>query len=432
MLNKKRDIELRSEEVQDILSQMPNWIIRWGNLLIFIVIILLFILSWVIKYPDIITAQITITTHVPPEKIIAKSTGRIEKILVNNRQLVTKDTPLAIIENTANYQDVFFLKNILDTISTGNKLFKFPLEKVSDLNFGPVENAYSIFEKEYLVYTQYKKLSPHNPEMIAQNIEAIKQEERLNILKIQKEIGKNELFYKKQELERYQKLFNKGVISAQEWEQKNVEFLQQEKIFSSFDSQISQIQSSINELNRNKKVTSLSQTRDDATLVRNVILSLHQLKKAVTEWKMNYVLQSHTDGEVYFMQLWAENQNINSGEETFVIIPKKQPNYIGKIKSPALNSGKIKLGQSVSIRLTNYPDREFGILKGNIQTISPTPDKEGNLLLDVSLPNDLETSFHKKIDFKYEMTGTADIITEDLRLIERLLHQFRDMFKQNN
>ena len=37
-----QDIEIRSEEVQEILTRVPNWMIRWGNtlLLVFIVILL--------------------------------------------------------------------------------------------------------------------------------------------------------------------------------------------------------------------------------------------------------------------------------------------------------------------------------------------------------------------------------------------------------
>ncbi|PZQ81281.1 MAG: HlyD family secretion protein, partial [Flavobacterium johnsoniae] len=75
-------------------------------------------------------------------------------------------------------------------------------------------------------------------------------------------------------------------------------------------------------------------------------------------------------------------------------------------------------------------DREFGVIRGKIQSISLTPDKEGNILIDVSLPNKLETSYHKKIAFRQEMSGTADIITQDLRLMERLLYQFRDLFRR--
>src|SRR5690606_26160058 len=99
-------------------------------------------------------------------------------------------------------------------------------------------------------------------------------------------------------------------------------------------------------------------------------------------------------------------------------------------KAPAQNSGKLKINQAVQIRLANYPDREFGIINGKVKSISLIPDKEGNLLLDISLPDGLQTSYQKQINFQQEMSGTADIITEDLRLIERLLYQFRDVFRR--
>ncbi|WP_051590621.1 HlyD family secretion protein [Flavobacterium daejeonense] len=117
-------------------------------------------------------------------------------------------------------------------------------------------------------------------------------------------------------------------------------------------------------------------------------------------------------------------------ENVFVIIPDKEKGFIGKIKAPVLNSGKIKTGQKVNVRLSNFPDNEFGMLQGVIKNISLTPDKEGNLLIDVIFPKKLETSYHKIIPFQQEMSGTAEIVTEDLRLIERLLYQFRDVFKR--
>src|SRR5690554_8207165 len=96
------------------------------------------------------------------------------------------------------------------------------------------------------------------------------------------------------------------------------------------------------------------------------------------------------------MQIWTEHQTINAGENTFVIIPQIQSDFVGKIKAPALNSGKIQIGQEVNIRLANYPDREFGIIKGTIKSISLTPDKENNLLIDVTLSGGLETSYKKE------------------------------------
>ncbi len=118
------------------------------------------------------------------------------------------------------------------------------------------------------------------------------------------------------------------------------------------------------------------------------------------------------------------------GDNVFSIIPDAKNIFIGKVKAPALNSGKLKVGQRVNIRLANFPDREFGVLKGEIKNISLVPDKEGNLLLDASLPNGLKTSYDKQIVFQQEMKGDAEIITEDLRLLERVLYQFKSIFEQ--
>lgn len=235
---------------------------------------------------------------------------------------------------------------------------------------------------------------------------------------------------KKQELERYRKLHEKGVIATQEWESKNLDYLQSEKNVRNISSQLSQMRSSINDLKRNSGNTKINESKDNINLLRNVLQSFTQLKKAINDWELAYVLRSSIKGQVSFMQIWVKNQTINSGEEVFTIVPTNNKNYIAKVKAPAQNSGKIKVNQDVNIRLANYPDREFGIIKGKVKSISLTPDKEGNLLIDVSLPNGIETSYDKKIIFQQEMSGTADIVTEDLRLIERLLYQFRDIFRR--
>ncbi|WP_448606141.1 HlyD family secretion protein [Paenimyroides ceti] len=430
-MSKNTEIELRSEEVQEILTRMPHWMIRWCNSIILVSILLVLGFSWLIKYPDIITAPIIITTQIPPEKLVAKSSGRIEKIFVQDRTIVAKNTPLAIIENPANYSDVFLLKSIIDSIKTTTNDFVFPIEKLPILNLGAIETAYAVFEKDYLAYKINKDLDPYTIDINAQNIETSQQHERIKLLIEQKEIGQIELQYKNQELQRNKNLHAKGVISTQEWEQKNVEYLQQEKNLNSLNAQISQLRSSLNDLNRNKRATSVNQSKDNINLLRNVVLSFNQLKKAIIEWELAYVLRSSISGKVSFMQIWTENQTINAGENTLVIIPQNTSAFLGKIKAPALNSGKIKTGQEVNIRLANYPDREFGILKGKIKSISLIPDKENNLLIDITLPGGLETSCHKKITFQQEMSGTADIITEDLRLIDRLLYQFRDLFKRD-
>src|SRR5690606_4058177 len=148
-------------EVRDVLSHPPKAIFKWGNTILFGFVIILMTLSWFIKYPDIVQTEIVITTQIPPEKLIAKTSGRIEKILIEDRQKVSEKTPLAIIENPANYKDVFFLKTIVDTIKVNNSDFEFPLDKIPVLSLGTIESAYAVFEKDYLAYRINKDFEPY-------------------------------------------------------------------------------------------------------------------------------------------------------------------------------------------------------------------------------------------------------------------------------
>lgn len=422
------EIELRSEEVQEILTRVPHWLIRWGSVVVLSILLSLFFVSWLVKYPDIITTKIVITTNIPPEKLVAKVPGKIEAILINDRTTVSKNTPLAIIENASNYKDVFLLKSIIDTINIDKS--KFPFEKLKSAQLGEIESSFALFQKESIADDLNTKLKPYQVEGVAQSYEAIQLKERLSLLESQKSNNQNELVLEKSDLDRYEGLFKKGIVAAQELEKHKLTFLQVERNYKNLLSTISQLKSSLNELHKNTKTTQINESKENINLQRNVIQTFYQLKKAIKDWELNYVLRSSIEGKVSFLQLWSANQTVSAGDNVFAIIPTNENDYIGKVKAPALNSGKIKVGQAVNIRLANYPDREFGIINGKIQAISLTPDKDGNLLINVSLPKGLQTSYKKQITFQQEMSGTADIITEDLRLIERLLYQFRDVFKR--
>ena len=106
------EIELRSEEVQEILTKVPHWMIRWGNVLFLSLIVLLLIMSWFVKYPDIITSKAIITTQIPPQKEFAKITGKLDTILVKDNDTVTENQPLAILETPQRIK-MYYYYNLL-------------------------------------------------------------------------------------------------------------------------------------------------------------------------------------------------------------------------------------------------------------------------------------------------------------------------------
>ncbi|NMH89888.1 HlyD family secretion protein [Flavivirga algicola] len=428
--NSLDNIELRSEEVQDILTKVPNWMIRWGSTLFFVLIILLLLISWFIKYPDIIPSEALITTEIPPQKEYAKITGKLEIILINDYDEVTINQPLAIIENTASYKDVFILKSIIDTLKIDTKSFKFPFDNLPVLFLGNIDAQYALFENSYIQYKLNKELQPFSNESIANKISISELKRRLKNLESQKAISKTELEFKAKDLKRNETLFKKGIISEQDYENKQLDYARTKRNYQSFEAYISQIKENISNANKNSRGTEINKVKEDMTLLKNVIQSFNQLKKALKDWEQQYVLQSNINGKVSFLNYWNENQTVNQGDLVFTIIPSKSSSFIAKLKAPAQNSGKIKEGQHVNIKLENYPETEFGMLKGTVKNISLLPNKEGLYVIDVSLPKKLMTTYNKEIDFKQEMRGAAEIITEDLRLIERFFYQFRSAFER--
>jgi multidrug resistance efflux pump len=428
--NNLENIELRSEEVQEILTKVPHWMIRWGNVLFLAFILILLLISWFVKYPDIINSEATVTTIVPPQKEFATTSGKFDAILVSENELVKTKQPLAIIENTANYRDVFKLKSIVDTIRVNRRDFSFPIDSIPILFLGDIESQYALFENSYIQYQLNKQLQPFSNEAIANNYSVSELNNRLRSLQSQRDINETELEFKEKDLQRSNSLFAKGVISEQDFENKQLEYAQAERNFKNFESSISQIREAISNAHKTSKGTEINQVKEEMTLLKNVIQSFNQLKNAIKDWEYRYVLQSEIHGKVSFLNYWSINQTVNQGDLVFTVIPSDNESYVAKLKTPVQNSGKIKIGQQVNIKLENYPDTEFGVLNGTVKNISLIADSDGFYYIDVELPKKLITSYNKEIDFKQEMRGSAEIITEDLRLMERFFYQLKDVFKR--
>ncbi|MBT8245763.1 HlyD family efflux transporter periplasmic adaptor subunit [Winogradskyella sp.] len=424
-------IELRSEEVQEILTKVPHWMIRWGNVLFLVLILMLLLISWFVKYPDIIPSEAIITTQIPPQKEFAQITGNIDAILVQDNQVVQRNEPMAILENTANYKDVYKLKSVIDTITVNSQSFYFPIDSLPILFLGDIESQYALFENSYIQYKLNKELQPFSNEALANRYSISELNRRLQSLKSQRDINRTELEFTQKDLNRQRALFEKGVVSAQDYENKQLQFAQAERNYKNFEASISQIREAISTARMTSKGTEINRVKEEMTLLKSVIQSFNQLKKAIKDWERLYVLKSNISGNVSFLNYWNVNQTVNQGDLVFTIIPSENSKFVAKLKTPSQNSGKINAGQKVNIKLENYPDTEFGVLNGTVKNISLIPDSEGLYYVDVELPKKLITSYNKEIDFKQEMRGTAEIITEDLRLIERFFYQLRNIFKRN-
>jgi len=422
---------IRSEEVQDILTKVPHWMLSWGNSIVLTLLVSFFVFTWFIKYPDIITSEAVITTQTPPQKLYANISGRIDTLLIKDGQRVENGQILGMIENTAFLKDVLHLKYIMDTVHIQESNFNFPIYEIQMLSLGEISSSYAIFEKDYLDYSLNKTLDPFSTQITANQLSENELLLRMKSLKNQKQIDQKKLELSENEFQRHKQLYAKGVISLKEFESKKLQFLEDQKQINNLDITFSQLQQSINEAKKVSKETKISFQSESTRLYKNVILSFTQLQDAIKTWELKYLLKSNLDGRLSFINVLSIHQNVNLGDLLFTIVPSVENQYLAKIKAPIQNSGKIRKGQKVNIKLFNYPETEYGMVNGKVKSMSAIPNDEGFYFVQVSLKSPLTTSYNIEIPFKSEMTGTAEIVTEDLRLLERFFYQLRGLFRNN-
>ena len=420
------NINLRSEDVQEILTTPPHWMIRWGNTLFFAILVIILIMSYIIKYPEFINAPIIISSQNPPEKIEARISSKIEKILIQDQQKVQKGDILVVLQSTANYQDILELKDIVNSINA-NDIVSFPLSKTSHFRLRELQGDYNNFAKALTDEILFTNLKPYAPDDIAISQNISENKNQLNILKQQLNLETAKYSLTKKNYERSSLLFEQGVISKMEFENERLKFLQAQQSIEGIKMSISQLEDGAKNLQKSKKNININSVKDRTNYSTQSLYLLEQLRKSITQWEQNYLLTSSTDGIVSFQNFLGINQHISAGENIISIMPNKKEGIVGRMNIPSTNSGKIAIGNKVLVKLDNYRYQEFGIIEGQVKNISLTPDKDGNYYVYIILPKGLKTSYNKDIIFDKEMKGSADIVTQDLRLIERFLYQIRKL-----
>ncbi|MDO5664846.1 MAG: HlyD family efflux transporter periplasmic adaptor subunit [Bacteroidia bacterium] len=422
---RKPDIELRSDEVQEVMNRIPPWILRRGITALFLIVLLLLIGSWFFKYPDIISAQITVTSLEPPASIIARSTGKIDKIFIKNNQSVEQGKPLAVIQNPANTTDMLTLLKNMENWENSGLLGDFSSSQ--SLSLGNIQSVYAVFLTSLNDFRNYKQLNYYPQKIASQQQQLVTQREYYRQIRQQNPVVGDQYRTSKKIYERDSLLFSRSVISENEYDISKNSFLQSKQTYLSFSASLKQselqlMQGEENLLDLRQQASELESKYQLA--LRNATEALNAQIKA---WERDFLLISPIDGIVSQMGVWSENQNVNAGETVFTVIPTQQNTPKGKALLPVQGAGKVKQGQRVNVRINNFPDQEFGYLIGKVESISSIPTAEGFYVVDIDFPEGMKTNYGKILPITQQMLGNASIITEDLRLLERFFMPVKKM-----
>lgn len=432
MENRKPEIELRSEDFNEVLSAVPAWIVRWGITMIACVVLMLLVGSAVFKYPDIISSTVSLTGTTPVSAVVARTSGKLQELYVENNQQVQANTLLAVIENPAKTNDIIRLKELVQQAESN--LDTIALVPSQQLQLGSLQSLYSSFYLSMSEYKQFKELAYHLKKIDLVKARIVQNEAYYTNMLKQKELSAVQTEIAHQQYARDSLLGVKGLISKEAVEESYSRYLQSFLSAENMDRSLENLQIQLAQMNESLYDTEYQYLDQRNTLETKLRSLINQLRAEIDAWEINYALITPVDGEITLTQYWTNNQNVTAGNIVFNIVPSNQGEIIGKALLPTERSGKVKKGQKVNIRFNNYPDKEFGIVKGTVKNISLIPVVDGqnikSYMVDIQLPNGLRTSYNKELPFLPEMEGQADIITEDISLLERFLMPIRKVITE--
>lgn len=425
-MSNERKFEIRSDEVNDILTKIPGWMVRSGSMVILGILLLLIIGASFFKYPDIITAPVVVTSQNLPAQIISKKAGRITTIIPANGAVVKKGDVIAILENPADFSDYIEVKEICNEYPNIKK------DLPENLQLGEMQQAYSLFVKSYREYLSFISLDYHGKMVRSVKKEIVTKEEQLNISLKREQIAKEQYRISQELYNREKALFEQKAISRQDFD----------KAYSASLLAAQQLEGAKEECNSaradliktNQTILNLELAREEGfSNLKRVMEANHSiLTSQLGEWEQTNLFIAPVNGLVSFTSFWQENQNVLAGEIVFTILPNNEKKIAGKVYLPMNGAGKVKLGQKVNIKLDSYPYMEYGMVECSVTAISLLPASLGEhraYIVEVDFPNGLKTTYNIELNFGEEMHGIAQIITEEASLLRRIFYPLNHLIK---
>jgi len=410
------------------MGKPPRRILRWGTSIMLAIFILFILIAWLIRYPDTIPAPVEITTTNPPVTLATKITGHIDTFYVKEREKVLAGQLVAVMETTASISEIELLKQTIDTIKKPESLSYKSLPLFTRL--GELQSYYGTF---------LKNLSDLNNNTIndfyGNKILSLNDEINGIYEFIARLIVKEKLYSENQRIEarkyiRDSTLFADKVIAESELERShqsmlrvNIELQEARLDHSAKSIELAEKR----QLLQDYRITRIEENEKLVSALRESFLNL---KAQLNIWENTYLLISPVEGIVSFTKFWSANQSVVKDEPVVSIVPLEPGSFLGRINLKMQRSGKVKTGLLVNIKLSGYPYLEFGMVRGIVRSKSLVPAGDA-YIIDIELPEGLTTLYGKKLDFTHNMQGTAEIITDNTRLLQKIINPFRYMLSRS-
>jgi multidrug resistance efflux pump len=419
-MNEQKDIEIRSEEVQEIIGTPPNWMARYGTLLVLLAVVGIGYIAYFIKYPVVVYGDIMVTTTAPPKRLVTNMRGRIKEVMVENEANVTQGQVILVFESGARASDVLTLENRLMSLSApaNDALMRFSLP--DSLVLGSLkEPLFNFYRKQEdlrtLVENSYDSYSVSQLRRRIDQIRKGLRADRSKWINLDKEID-----LVQRDLQKQEQLSSEQLLAERDLRKTQAELLSLIRIRESTEASIRSSEQEIDRLRA--EITGVRANTEGVRQQTSIELreAFLELRTAVEDWLSQYVLVSPIDGKVsLYMDRINDQQFIEEQKQVGVVVPSKDSDVKGTIKLLVGQSRTVKAGQEVLVRFKSSNSEEHGAVRGRVTDVGEVPiDRE--ITVEVSFPDGLVTNRGVNLENVQQMEGDANIIVAEKRLLQRV------------
>lgn len=434
--HKEKEATLPSAEVTEIMGQVPPAVLRFGILVVTLVMLVLLFFAWLIRYPDAVEGQATITTLNPPASIISRTDGQILRLDVRDSMQVDSGQVLLIAGDPLNLADLAewqqFVKKMYAAIRNDSVwLLPFFTEK-PEMNLSGLQGeaaAVTTRWKAYLALLE-REAYHYQPKAEALHHRIVEQERLLASLQRQIRLIREQGQLVRREYARDSSLAAVGGISPSELEQSDARRLAHRLELEGSLARLAEVEIRKGEYHQQLTDFLVENQEDLRLALRELEQTLGEALSAYARWENLHIHRSPGKGIVSLSRFWKEGQEVKAGEVLLHILPADSSVLIARLALPLRGSGRIAIGARVNMRLDDFPYLEYGIIEGELIRLSAIPE-DGLLQAEVRLTQGLTTSYGIPLEFRGSLSGTATVITRDARLLERFVRPLRYLIQQN-
>lgn len=423
-MKNENNIEVLNEEIQEILGTTPGWIIRFGNLIFLIVIVVLIWLSYWIQYPDVVVSEIIVSFNDPPTKLISTKSGYLNKLHAVNNQKVKKGQLLISYNSEANYKDVLFLYEKLLLVKQTDQSSILSLSFTDDYSIGELQKyLYQFLDKQKQYSLRVKGISEvTNKSDKQKQISSL--ENGIEYSTVLRDNLAIQIENTQIQLKNEEAMVKMDKLSQSELNKTRDKLTVLSSNLNATEAEIKDKQFKISNLKSDLVNLSVSSEKGREVALSEMNAAFVQFKSIVSQWISSHLIISPTDGTVQVTNKFLKSgQYVNKDEPLLIIIQPQSNKMKGIMNVPFNESGNIKRNQKVLVRLNSYPASKYGIIQGKVASSSSIAlEENGKLVSPVTIyfENGLVTNTGYKVSTKKELSGMARIITQNKRFIQRI------------